>query len=369
MKRYFLIISFVFLSFILSSCINKGETDSNKHNSDTNNSSNSKYEDKNIDKKDTRSELTIKDYYPILENSQYFYEGSGNEYASYNVLTDYVSENRIQLRSDNGGTEMVKVLEYEDCQLSVLMYRSGCYYRENLTKTAAESREIILKEPLIKGNTWVLPDNRKRYISNVEVKVITPLGNFKTLEVTTENEVGKTCEYYAPNIGLVKTTYTSDGLNVSSTLIEIKKNVPYTQTVRFYYPNLQNDKLYFVDKKLSFHTNDITKIMLEKSFKDLPQKDWGRVLGPNVKIKSLYLNKDNIVYADFTKELVREMNVSAVYESMILQSITNTLGTYYGVEKVYITIEGEPYGSDHIIKEKGETFTMDLKNSVELKSE
>ncbi|BCZ45529.1 hypothetical protein psyc5s11_15960 [Clostridium gelidum] len=53
------------------------------------------------------------------------------------------------------------------------------------------------------------------------------------------------------------------------------------------------------------------------------------------------------------------MNVGAVYESMILQSITNTLGTYYGVEKVYITIEGELYGSGHIIKEKGETFTVD----------
>ncbi|WP_224037119.1 GerMN domain-containing protein [Clostridium gelidum] len=57
--------------------------------------------------------------------------------------------------------------------------------------------------------------------------------------------------------------------------------------------------------------------------------------------------------------MVSEMNVGAVYESMILQSITNTLGTYYGVEKVYITIEGELYGSGHIIKEKGETFTVD----------
>ena len=91
------------------------------------------------------------------------------------------------------------------------------------------------------------------------------------------------------------------------------------------------------------------------------------MLGPNVKIKSLYLNKDNTVYVDFTKELVSEMNAGSGYEGMILQCITNTLGAYYGVDKVYITIEGSPYSSGHIMMKKGEAFTVDYKNSVELK--
>jgi hypothetical protein len=262
---------------------------------------------------------------------------------------------------------MVKVLEYEDGQLSVILSRGECEYRENLTDSIAESKDILLKEPLIKGTTWTTTDDRKRYISNVDVDVITPLGKYKSIEVTTEHEEGKTCDYYAPYIGLVKTIYTAKGLEVSSTLNQIKRNIPCIKEVRFYYPNIEDDKLYFVDKKISFYTNDITKILLEKSFKELPPKGLNKVLSPNVKIKSLYLNKDNIVYVDFTKELVEEMNAGSGYEGMILQCITNTLGHYYGAEKVYITIEGNPYGSGHIIMEKGETFTVDLRNSVELK--
>lgn len=123
-----------------------------------------------------------------------------------------------------------------------------------------------------------------------------------------------------------------------------------------------------MNKQLSFKTNDITRIIFENAFKDLPKGDLAKVLGPNVKIKSLYLNKDNrVVYIDFTKELLSEMNAGSGYESLILQSITNTIGTYYGVEKVYITIEDNPYASGHIEMKKGEFFTVNLTNSVELK--
>ena len=99
----------------------------------------------------------------------------------------------------------------------------------------------------------------------------------------------------------------------------------------------------------------------------MPKDDLGKVLGTNVKIRSLYLNKDNRVYIDFSKELLSEMNAGSGYESLILQSITNTIGTYYGVDKVYITVENSPYVSGHIVMKKGEFFTVNLTNSVELK--
>lgn len=67
-----------------------------------------------------------------------------------------------------------------------------------------------------------------------------------------------------------------------------------------------------------------------------------------------------MVYLDFSKELVSEMNAGSAYETMILQCITNTIGIYYGVHKVYITIEGKSYESGHIAKKKGEFFTVDL---------
>ena len=352
MKKLLFVTSLILILALLSSCVDKNAVKPSEQNSDS---------------QGTKLPLTIKGYFPFNENTKYVYEGSGNEYASYNVLVDYITENRVQLRSNNGGSETVKVLENKDGMLTMLLSIGECYYRENLTQSPSSNAEILLKEPLIKGTTWLLADNRKRYISNVEVEVTTPAGKYKTLEVTTEGNEDKTLDYYAPNIGLVKTVFISKGDEISSSLSKIEKDAVLTQTVKFYYPNVDEDKIYFVNKQLSFNTNDITKIIFEKAFKDSPEGNLGKVLSPNAKIKSLYLNKDNIVYVDFTKELVSEMNAGSGYEGMILQSITNTLGTYYGVDKVYITIEGNPYSSGHFMMKKGEFFTVNIKNSIELK--
>jgi len=357
MKKLLLIISLIFSLAFLSSCSNKNVVKPIEESKTP------------IGTKTpiTKSPMTIKDYFSFSENSKYVYEGKGNEYASYNVFVDYLTEDRVQLRTNNGGTEVVKVLENKNGNLTMLLSRAECYYRENLTQSPSNKEEILLKEPLVKGTTWTLSDNRKRYISNVDVEVTTPLGKYKTLEVTTENKEDKTLDYYAAKVGLVKTVFVTKGDEISSSLSKINKNTPLTQGVKFYYPNANDEKLYFVNKQLSFNTNDITKIIFEKAFKDLPKGDFGKVLGPSVKIKSLYLNKDNTVYVDFTKELVSEMNAGSGYEGLILQCITNTLGAYYGVDKVYITIENSPYSSGHILMKKGEAFTVDYKNSVELK--
>ena len=354
MKKLLLIISLLLSLVLLSSCANK---DAVKPSGDN-----------KLTPPVTKVELfTIKDYYAYKENTKYVYEGQGNEYASYTVFIDYKSGNRIQLRSNNGGTENVKVLENNDGELRILQSRGECYYRENFTQVPSSNGEILLKEPLVVGTSWTLADSRKRSITNLGVDITTPLGNYKTLEVTTEGKDGKTLDYYAPNIGLVKSVFTSNGQEVSSTLSKLETNVPFIQSVRFYYPNENVDKLSFVNKQLSFKTNDITKIIFENVFKDLPNGNSAKVLGPNVKIKSLYLNKDNRAYIDFSKEFLSEMNAGSGYESLILQSITNTIGTYYGVDKVYITVEGNPYVSGHIVMKKGEFFTVNLTNSVELK--
>ncbi len=348
MKKTFLIVGLLFSLVFLSSCSAKNDVI-------------------NTTPQETKRTHTIKDYYSFKENTNYVYEGQGNEYASFNISVDYIIGDRVQLRTNNGGTETIKVLEDKDGVLTMLLSSGECYYRENLTQSPSSNPDIILKEPLTKGTTWTLADNRKRYISNVDVEVTTTLGNYKTLEVTTEGKEDKILDYYALNVGLIKTVFISNGQEIYSSLSKLEKNVPLTQTVRFYYPNAYGDKLYFVNKQLTFNTNDLTKIIFEKAYKDLPKGDLGKVLGSNVKINSLYLNKDNMVYIDFTKELVSEMNAGSGFESMILQSITNTFGTYYGVDKVYLTVEGRPYTSGHFMMKKGEFLTVNINNTIELK--
>jgi hypothetical protein len=315
---------------------------------------------------DNISAYKISDYFPFKENIKYNFEGKGNEYASYSVWVDYIKNNRIQLRKNNGGTEAAVVLENSNGELKIIFSKEECYYREDFTSKPSNKDEILLKEPLKKGTAWTLSDGRKRYISNIDVPVTTDAGSYKTIEVTTEDKNTKTIDYYALNIGLVKTVNSSNGTEITSSLKKVEEDSSLIQNVKFYYPNVTDGKLYFITKKLTFKTNDITKMTLEKNYKEIPKKELGKVLSTNAKIKSLYLN-DNVVYVDFTKELVSEMNAGSGYESMILQSITNTLGNYYSVSKVYITVEDKPYSSGHIIMNKGQTFTVNTKGNVEIK--
>ncbi len=319
----------------------------------------------NIDPKQTSS-YTIKDYFPFKENTKYVFEGKGNEYAFYTVYVDYIKGDKIQLRKNNGGTEVVSVIENKNGQLKTIFSKEEAYYREDFTSKPSDKEDILLKEPLIKGTSWTLSNGTKRYISNINVDVTTPAGNFKAIEVTTEGNGSKTLDYYGLNAGLIKTVYNSNGMEVTSTLKELKSNTPLSQTVKFYYPSSNGEKLYYTQNKLSFKTNDMTKLTFEKLFKEAPSKTVGRLIGPNVKIKSLYLN-GNVVYVDFTKELVTEMTAGSGYEALILQGITNTLGGYYNVSKVYITVENKPYESGHFLMKKGQTFTVNTKGNVQLK--
>ena len=54
------------------------------------------------------------DYFPILENVRYVYQGEGNEFLSYDQYVDYTDDTHMQLRINNGGTETVKVIEVAD---------------------------------------------------------------------------------------------------------------------------------------------------------------------------------------------------------------------------------------------------------------
>ncbi|MGI1660002.1 MAG: GerMN domain-containing protein [Desulfitobacterium sp.] len=306
-------------------------------------------------------------YLAYQENTKYVYEGQGNEYASYTTYVDYFTGDKVQLRTNNGGTEMVRVLVLDAGQIIQQLAQGETYYREDLTKSPKliSKGDVLLKEPLTKGTTWTLADKRKRTITNEAADISTPSGNYKTIEVTTEGNDSKVIDYYAPNVGLVKTVFKgTDGFEVTSTLSKLEKNTPLVQNVKVYYPNIDDGKIYTTTLQLSFKTNDITKQILEGEFKK-QAANHGKLIGENVKIKSLYLNQDGRVYVDFTKNLVTEMNAGAGYEGMILQSIVNTLGDYYGVSEVNLTIEGEPYASGHVEMKKGEFFKVNKNNVVE----
>ena len=332
--------------------------DNNKNQNTANNNNGSKEPEINL--------VTIKEYFPMKKNTRYIYEGAGNEFASFDVYNDYISGNKVQQRINNGGTTIVQVLELSSGKLSKVFSKGEAYYRENRLNENAVGKEILLMEPLKKGTTWKLNDGRKRTITNTAVDLTTKTGNYKALEVTTESTSDKTIDYYAPNVGLVKSILVSGETQISSTLADIEENVPLVQKINFYYPNSNDEKIYYKKQEISFYTNEITRKVLGEAYKKAPTNELGRVFSDNTKINSLYLNRDGMVYIDLNHAFIDEMSAGARYEAMILQCIVNTVGQYYQSEKVYLTIENKPYESGHILMGKGEFFKVQTQNLNEI---
>lgn len=227
---------------------------------------------------------------------------------------------------------------------------------------------VLLQEPIKEGTTWTLADSSKRTITGVNVDVSVPAGNYKAVEVTTEGSHSTTVDYYAPEVGLVKSVFVSNegGDEVSSSLRAIEENAVLVQNVDFFYPNIEDNQYSYKTRQVSFKTNDITRNVLAAAYKEPVGGTLGSVFSPGTNINSLYLNKDNRLYIDLNKAFMTEMNAGSLYESMILQSIANTFGRYYGVEEIILTIDDQLYESGHIALEKGEAIPVMTEGAVKI---
>ncbi len=225
-----------------------------------------------------------------------------------------------------------------------------------------------MQEPIKKGTTWTLEDSSKRTITELDVDVSVPAGNYKAVEVTTEGLHSTTVDYYAPDVGLVKSVWINKegGEEVSSSLRAIEENAVLVQNVDFFYPNIDDNQYYYKTKQLKFKTNDITRNILANAYNEPVGVTLGRVFTPGTKINSLYLNQDNRVYIDLNQAFLTEMNAGSLYESMLLQSLANTFGRYYGVQEVILTIDNQLYESGHIAFEKGEAMQVNDEGAVKI---
>lgn len=318
------------------------------------------------------SRYTISDYYPFRENIKMSYLGNGSEYASQDIYFDFIKGDTAQIRMVNPGTTIGRIIENKNGELSVLKSREEFFYKDNLSllNNTSFDKEVLLKEPLILGNAWPIPNGARRTITNTAANVATPYGIYKALEVTTESADYRTKDYYALNIGLIKSVFFLDNSEISSSLEKIDSNAYLVQDIKLFYPEiLSNDmRLVFTNIKIPIKTNGEIKNIFQKYFANPPKNNLTPLISKSTKINKLYLNpSENKVYIDFSNEFIDEMNLGSSVELSVINSITSTLGNYYNVNKVYITVNDSPYTSGHIALDQGESFTVDSKNSVELK--
>lgn len=381
-KSIFIILSLMLSLFLISGCesngssngennVEKPNVDDSVNDKDKNNNKDDKNKDEDKDNQEDEVNNDLSSYYPLKENTRYIYQGNGNEYAPFNSYMDYKKGNKAQFRVDNGGTVLAEVIEVTNNEIRKVLSTAEAYYREDLLREGVENdkrkpiTEVLLKAPLKKDNSWKLEDGSTRTITNLSADVSTPLGNYKAIEVTRKGDSpGKSIEYYAKGVGLVKTMYVSEEMEVSSTLEKIEEDAKLTQNIRFFFADVDDEKLHYVERDVDFKTNDISRIKLQEAYKNALKDKDATVLTKNTKINYLYLNQDGMVYIDLSKDFIEEMNAGSGYESQILDSVATTFGYYYGAQNVVLTIDGGDYESGHIVLEKGDHLEVHSEGAV-----
>lgn len=318
------------------------------------------------EEKATAEILTIADYYPFRENIIMDYEGIGNEYAEQKTFIEFVEGNRAQMKIMNPGTVFVKVMEYKNGVLTEVFAEGEFYHIENMLNANTNSNNVILKEPLEVGNTWSNDEGSTLEITSLNKKIETPSGTYDALEVTTEfKDGGNQKQYYAKDIGLVASIY-SDGQNEVKTLLKDMDNEKQEMEIISYYPTAEDIGTAYVNQDIEFGTNDSIEEALGNIMKNPPSNKLLPPISENTNINRIHLNRDSwTLEVDFSKEMLTDMNAGSALEMEILKSIVNTLGKFYDVEKVYITIEGNPYESGHFGIKPGESFKVDNSNVQE----
>lgn len=302
--------------------------------------------------------LTIEDYYPFKENLLMQYIGVNNEFSEQSIFVEFLKDNRIQLKTNYEDVSILRVLEYENGELREIYRENEFYHIENMLDVDNRISDILLKEPLKVGNSWVTYYGHTRTITGDSVDIDTPYGNFKALEVTTQlGEGKKQMDYYAKGVGYVGTVYIESGFEIKTLLEKIEEG-PIKMNIKFYYPTLNGKSLAYVNKEVEFKTNEDIKDILEYNMKNSQYDELLPAITEDTDINSIKLDKEKeIVRIDFSNELIANMDIEKEIET--LKSIVNTLGSFYRVENVYISIDGEPYSSDNFTLREGEFFSVD----------
>ncbi|MGO1475588.1 GerMN domain-containing protein [Alkalibacterium gilvum] len=377
-----LLSSFLVTTLFLSGCGLFGESDTetdseNAVNSDENLSDESgsdepsdeatDEENSEDDEAEIDQDLTV--WFPKLENTLLDYKGDGNEFAPFTRYPQFVKDDTLQMVESTAGTDVVTVYNYSDDEIKESFVRAGTYFREDFVDTGLESEQgnfqIILQKPLELGHSWESPDGSTSEITDVSVNKDLPLGSIEAIEVTRQYENNsETIDYYGKDIGLIEQIFKSDDdtITVTSTLSTQAADTSEAFPITVY---SIDDQALGLDKStvtMELETNEPARLAMAEILKgQTPDTEESQILKESTEINFMYLRQDGVVHVDFSTDL-SAMNAGSGIEAMTLQGIVNTIGDYYHVDEVLLTLDNEPYESGHILLNEGETWPVDYGN-------
>jgi hypothetical protein len=169
-------------------------------------------------------EPRVQDFFPKNPMKKYF--SGGFENAGFTETIDKLAGDKVQVKWLNTGTGFASVYELKEEDIRRIFRteeNDGKFKDDYIGTTEDNSNDIILKAPLVVGTKWTNDGEGKYEITGVNVKAQTPAGTFYTVEVTyTKGEFVK-ADYYAKDLGLVKSSIIlKDDLRMDDLLIKVE---------------------------------------------------------------------------------------------------------------------------------------------------
>ena len=344
--------------------VDENVTDDGTNDDDTNDS------DEDTNGETDQVSQDIETWFPRLENTLLEYEGEGMEYSSFTRYPQFAHDDTLQMLESTGGTDVAIIYEYTENQIEEVFIRPETYFREDFVDTGLESEHsgfnIILQAPIEVGHSWESPNGTTSEITEVGIEMDTPMGSVEAIGVTTIFEDGIEVSYYGEGIGLIQREMVQgddEETKVTSRLTAFEGNKAEEIPLTVYGVDDQALGIDAVPVTMSLMTNDPARLTLASLMRgESPETEGLYLLTEGVEINYMYLGHDGIVHVDFSSELVNEMNAGSGTEGLLLQSIANTIGGYYGVQEIALTVDGGSYESGHILLEEGDTLTVDHSN-------
>lgn len=133
-----------------------------------------------------------------------------------------------------------------------------------------------------------------------------------------------------------------------------------------YYYDAVNDKIVYINKVIKIEEK-MTATALVDELKKSPNSDIAPAISNEINLNSANVDEESSTMTlDFSSNFVQAQNLGGGAESSTIKAICNTFGSYFKVDNVIITLDGEPYSSGHILMSEGESFKVDLDNSSPL---
>ncbi len=308
----------------------------------------------------------VETYFKFVSNSIYEYKQLDGAAQNKSTFVTYYDATRVQYSvitpalADYWYNE---VYEIEDGEIRKILSLPNNEQNVNLLEYEFEQEPtILLKEPVVVGNTWKTGNGEvESTITGVGVEIKTPNGLYKTVEVSTDYKNGNyRKDYYSETSGLVKTVeINSDGSKSDLVLSNIEPMSSGLDRAMYVY-SLQKSTFNGTQTLVEFKTT--TNKPMTEVFREILSVSLDQDLKPLIslytKINKIELEPNlKYVHVDFSEEFYSYTSSDKNIESKHLLALANTFCRYYQVLNLKITVDGKPYtttnyqfGEDDTIK-------------------